>query len=72
MEAELLEKVKSTKCAKVTFDLKHVDYVASAFIRICLATAERVKHENFSIINTTPFIKKVFKVAGIDETLNVT
>ncbi len=56
---------------KVNFDLKDVDYIASSFIRICVTTAKQLGEGNFSISNTTPMIKKVFKVAGLHEILNV-
>ena len=52
-------------------NLKEVDYIASAFIRICLANAKRIKKGSFSIIHTSPVIKKTFKIAGLDEILNV-
>ena len=57
---------------KINFDLKEVDYIASSFIRICVATAKQLQEGNFSISNTNPMIKKVFKIAGLDEILNVT
>ncbi len=56
---------------KAVFDLQGVDYIASAFIRICLKTSKTVKKENFSIVNTDPQVKKVFKIAGLDEQFNV-
>jgi len=56
---------------KVTFDLKNVDFVASSFIRICVATAKKSQDGNFKITNTSPMIKKTFKIAGLDEILNV-
>lgn len=56
---------------KVVFDLKEVDFIASGFIRICVETAKTVNTSNFSIINTHPIIKKTFKIAGLDEMLNV-
>ena len=56
---------------KIVFDLKNVDFVASAFIRVCLFVAKRANLSNFSIINTNPHINKTFKVSGLDEALNV-
>ncbi len=56
---------------KVIFDLQGVDYIASAFIRICLTVAKALEKGNFSIVNTNPQIKKVFIIAGLDENLNV-
>ncbi len=62
---------ENKKGLKVAFDLKDVDFVASAFIRVCLFVAKKVSQSNFSIINTRPHISKTFKVSGLDEALNV-
>jgi anti-anti-sigma factor len=56
---------------QVIFDLKEVSYIASSYIRICMSTAKKLKPGNFSIINCNPFIKKTFKIAGLDDILNV-
>ncbi len=56
---------------KAVFDLEGVDYIASAFIRICVKASKTLKKENFSIVNTDPQVKKVFKIAGLDEQFNV-
>jgi len=56
---------------KATFDLLDVSYISSYFIRICILTAKQVKTGNFRIINCDPMIKKTFKIAGLDESLNV-
>lgn len=56
----------------IVFDLADVDYIASAFIRICLETAKMTGNKRFSVTNTKPFVMKIFKVAGLDKELNVT
>jgi anti-anti-sigma factor len=56
---------------RMEFDLKDVNYIASSFIRICVNTAKKAEKGNFSITNSDPFIKKTFKIAGLDETLSV-
>jgi len=55
----------------IIFDLTEVNYIASSFIRICINTAKQAEKGKFSIINSDPFIKKTFKIAGLDELLNV-
>jgi len=55
----------------IIFDLEDVNYIASSYIRICISTAKQVEKGKFSIINSDPFIKKTFKIAGLDELLNV-
>ena len=57
---------------KIVFDLGEVDYIASSFIRICVNQAKQVGSGRFSITNSQPFIKKTFKISGLDEILNVT
>jgi anti-anti-sigma factor len=56
---------------QVKFDLKDLDYIASSFLRICIATAKNIGKDKFSIINTQPFVNKVFKIAGFDNILNI-
>ena len=57
---------------KIVFDLGEVDYIASSFIRICVSQAKQAGAGRFSIANSQPFIKKTFKISGLDEILNVT
>lgn len=56
---------------KVIFDLSQVDYVASSFIRICVQYARAVGSERFSVANCQPFVKKTFKISGLDAVLNI-
>ncbi len=57
--------------ADIIFDLAGVEYISSSFIRICISTAKQVRTGQFTIINCDPFIKKTFKIAGLDDLLNV-
>ena len=61
-KAELLGKP-----LRAAFDLKDVDYVSSAFFRICLSTAKRVRKGNFAVINARPAVTQLLKIAGMDE-----
>lgn len=56
---------------RVVFDFQSVDFITSAFVGICVASAKKAGKQNFSIINTNPFIKRTFKIAGLDGELNV-
>ncbi|MEN6456353.1 MAG: STAS domain-containing protein [Prolixibacteraceae bacterium] len=69
--AQIKENGNNSDQLQVAFDLAEVSYIASSYIRICMATAKKLRPGNFSIINCNPFIKKTFKVAGLDEALNV-
>ena len=57
---------------KIVFDLREVDYIASSFIRICVSHAKQAGPGRFSIVNCQPFVKKTFKISGLDEILNIT
>ena len=57
---------------KLVFDLKDVDYIASSFIRICMSHSKMVGSDRFSIANSQPFVKKTFKISGLDDILNIT
>ncbi len=63
--------LKSENPFKIVFDIKEVDYIASAFIRICIIAAKSVEKGNFELINSTPMIKKIFKIAGLADVLKV-
>lgn len=53
------------------FDFEKVNFITSAFIRLCVVSARKVGQESFSIVNTNPLIKKTLKIAGLDQQLNV-
>lgn len=55
----------------IVFDLRDVNYISSSFIRICVNTAKQISKGQFSIIHCDPFIKKTFKIAGLDDLLNI-
>ncbi len=57
---------------RIVFDLHEVDYVSSAFIRVCISSARKAGKGNFSITNCQPFVKKTFKISGLDEILQIT
>jgi anti-anti-sigma factor len=56
----------------IVFDLKEVDYIASSFIRICVSHAKQAGTGRFSIDHCQPFVKKTFKISGLDDVLNIT
>jgi len=69
--AQIKETGSNQDQLQIAFDLTDVSYIASSYIRICMATAKKLKPGKFSVINCNPFIKKTFKVAGLDEILHV-
>jgi len=55
----------------VVFDLKNVDFVSSAFLRLCISAAKKTGAGKFQVTNASPQIKKVFKIAGMDQIISV-
>jgi len=66
LEKELLTRIREAKLS-VEFDMQKVDFVASAFLRICLMVFKEVGAAHFSIINLQPAVKTVFKIAGLTD-----
>lgn len=62
---------ESDRKLTVVFDFEKVEFVTSAFIRLCITIAKKVGEDHFSIVKTNPQIKKTFKIAGLDEQLNM-
>lgn len=71
IEPEIDALCKEQRPSEIRFDLDGVEYVASAFLRICSRMSKMVNQEQFSIVNTQPNIKKIFKIAGLEKILNV-
>lgn len=56
---------------RIEFDMKEVKFISSSFIRICLIVYQKTVPGKFSLTNCDPFLKKIFKIAGLDEMLAV-
>ena len=52
-------------------DMSEVNYIASSFLRLCGKACQRLGQACFSIAHVTPPVKKVFKIAGVADALNV-
>ena len=50
----------------IVFDLQGVEFMASAFFRICLVVGKKAGSDKFSIIHLSPMCKRMFKIAGLD------
>lgn len=50
----------------VIFDLAGVEFVSSAFLRLCMMVQRKAAGSKLSLINVSPTIKKVFKISGLD------
>ena len=54
----------------IAFDLAEVDFISSAFLRLCLQAAKRTGGGAFRILNTSPAVKKLFVVAGLEQLID--
>jgi anti-anti-sigma factor len=70
IEKELYEKIEEHP-GKIIFDLEDVNFVCSTFFRLCLKVFKTVGGERFSIVEVSPEIKKVFKIAGFDQQMSI-
>ena len=53
------------------FDLAHSDFVASAFLRLCILAARRVGGARIELAHLTPLVREVFVMAGLDRHLRI-
>jgi anti-anti-sigma factor len=53
----------------VVFDLAKVDFISSSFLSLCVYAARQAGNNGFHVVNVSPMIKRVFKIAGFDEML---
>ena len=65
LEKELYARIREAK-VPVVFDMQDVDFIASAFLRICLTVFKEVG-DHLAIINLQPAVRTVFKIAGFTD-----
>ncbi|MCP4178270.1 MAG: STAS domain-containing protein [bacterium] len=57
---------------EIVFDMSNVEYIASSFLRLSSKISHKIGIKKFKIANTSPMIRKVFKISGLDKRLNLT
>ena len=72
VEGEINNLLEENPGARLAFDLAGVDFVVSAFIRLCLLAGRRVPKGNFAIVHCRPEVRKIFSVAGLDKLIELT
>lgn len=70
IESEVMTAVSGTT-KSIEFDLKQVDFIASPFLRICMAVFKKVGAGRLTITNVSPSVKKVYKIAGLDSFITI-
>ena len=75
LNSELLEKeINSNSDENINsmiLDMAEVDYVSSAFLRVCLKLLKKFGKNNFNIVNVQPTVLKVFKIANFTELIKI-
>jgi len=62
----LLEQGRTSGTLQIVFDMEHVTYLSSSFLRVCVMAAKRVGPHSFSITNTNQFVKDLLITSGLD------
>ena len=57
VEAELFDHIDN-HTGMIVFDLKDVVYVASSFLRLCIASVKKVGSDRFNVVNVSKTPKK--------------
>jgi anti-anti-sigma factor len=55
--------------APIVFDLSGVNFVSSSFLRLCIYAYQQARHHGFQVVNVSPSVTRVFKIAGLDAML---
>ena len=69
LERDLQEALSANPVKQLVLDLAAVDYIASAFLRVCLAGEKQVGAGGLAVVNASPRVAKIFNVAGLGELL---
>ncbi len=52
--------------SSVVFDMKNVEFIASAFIRLCIQVLKIQGKENFEIVNASKLVAAILSVSKLD------
>lgn len=70
LHARVLEQIADVQAGQsLRFDLAGSDFVASAFLRLCVIAARELGRERFAVTNLAPLVREVFTMAGLDRHL---
>ena len=50
----------------VVFDLAEVGFLSSVFLSLCITAAKTLGPERLQLVNVSPELRKVLKIAGLD------
>ena len=66
IEEDVFDRVQRARRHTV-FDLKNVEYVSSAFLRVSIKTARATPSMKITIINALPVIREVYEMTGLSK-----
>lgn len=70
IENEVFDKVQKEHLP-VIFDLKDVEYISSAYLRLCIQAARAAKNNDAKAINAAKFIEEAFSMTGLDRIMKI-
>ena len=70
VEDEVFDKVQRTDLP-VIFDMKNVDYISSAFLRLCIKVTRAAKNNDAKVINAAKFVEEGFAMTGLDRIMKI-
>lgn len=63
---DLILKEHPPETVSIIFDIGHVDYVSSLFLRAVITAARKVPKGRFKLAGANPFIRKMMETTGLD------
>lgn len=70
VQEEILKIMASHKEKNLVFDAKELSYISSAGLRVILKVQKQLE-ENISVINVSPDIMEIFKMAGFQYMMKI-
>lgn len=67
LREEIEHTTKSGSTRTIVFDLADVEFISSAFLRICLVVHKLYGSQEIRVENASEDIKKVFSVSGLSQ-----
>ena len=70
---ELIQKIKIDNIKEVIFDIKDVDYVFSAGLRVFLQLQKKANTQGFTmkIVNASDSVKQIFDIVGFSKIIDI-
>lgn len=70
-ELESIVNQEISKCSKLVFDFKKLDYISSAGLRILLGAQKLMGNQGMKVINVNDTVNEIFEVTGFSFILDI-